>query len=261
MPACLLNSYASATLGLAALVVAGHFTPVLAQSRAWVPWGEIGAQAPIRAERPQAASPPQPTAAPRAQRQAAPSPRLERSERGERTGQVGPQFLDGGGRPAISPSTPPTVAFTGYATGSVVVDTGGRALYYVTSPTQAYRYPISVGRDGFTWRGTQTISRVAAWPDWRPPAEMRERDPRLPELMSGGIRNPLGATALYLGSTLYRIHGTNDTRSIGVAASSGCFRMTNSHVLHLATKAGPGTRVHVLDRLPRNVAGGAGRAG
>lgn len=167
-----------------------------------------------------------------------------------------PAQLAGGARPDISPSAPQSVAFRGYETGSIVVDTQGRALYYVLSSTSAYRYPISVGRDGFTWRGTEKISRVAAWPDWRPPAEMRQRDPRLPEVMTGGVNNPLGAKALYLGSSLYRIHGTNDSRTIGYAASSGCFRMMNQHVMHLATLAGPGTTVRVLDRLPSNVADG-----
>jgi lipoprotein-anchoring transpeptidase ErfK/SrfK len=167
-----------------------------------------------------------------------------------------PPLLEGGPRPDISPAAPQTVAFRGYDTGSIVVDTQGRALYYVLSATSAYRYPISVGRDGFTWRGTEKISRVAAWPDWRPPAEMRQRDPRLPEVMTGGVNNPLGAKALYLGNTLYRIHGTNDSRTIGYAASSGCFRMMNQHVMHLATLAGPGTTVRVLDRLPSNVADG-----
>jgi lipoprotein-anchoring transpeptidase ErfK/SrfK len=165
-----------------------------------------------------------------------------------------PPLLEGGPRPNISPVAPQSVAFKGYETGSIVIDTQGRALYYVLSATSAYRYPISVGRDGFTWRGTEKISRVAAWPDWRPPAEMRQRDPRLPELMTGGVNNPLGAKALYLGNSLYRIHGTNDSRTIGYAASSGCFRMMNSHVMHLATLAGPGTTVRVLDRLPSNVA-------
>jgi lipoprotein-anchoring transpeptidase ErfK/SrfK len=169
-----------------------------------------------------------------------------------------PAFLDGGGRPAISAQAPPQVAFSGYAVGSIVIDHTARALFYVTSSSSAYRYPISVGREGFGWRGTQTVSRVASWPDWRPPAEMRQRDPNLPELMSGGVRNPLGAKALYLGSTLYRIHGTNDARTIGYAASSGCFRMMNSHVIHLASMAGVGTRVHVVTSASRNVA--AGRA-
>jgi lipoprotein-anchoring transpeptidase ErfK/SrfK len=172
-----------------------------------------------------------------------------------------PETMDGGPRPAISPAAPPIVAFTGYPQGSIVIDTAGRSLYYVLSATSAYKYPISVGREGFAWRGTQTISRVQSWPDWRPPAEMRQRDPNLPLLMTGGVSNPLGAKALYLGSTLYRIHGTNDARTIGYAASSGCFRMMNAHVVHLSGLAGVGTTVRVLDRLPRNVAGGARPAG
>ncbi len=165
-----------------------------------------------------------------------------------------PSILDGGARPNIAPAAPQTVAFRGFSQGEVIIDTQGRGLYYVLSATSAYRYPISVGREGFTWRGTEKISRVADWPDWRPPAEMRQRDPRLPELMYGGVNNPLGARALYLGNSLYRIHGTNDSRTIGYAASSGCFRMMNQHVMHLSTIAGVGTTVRVLDRLPSNVA-------
>lgn len=161
-----------------------------------------------------------------------------------------PKLMDGGGRPAISPQSPPIVRFAGYAPGQIVIDTHGRALYYVLPGHEAYRYPIAVGREGFTWYGTQKVSRTAAWPDWIPPAEMRQRDPRLPERMTGGVRNPLGAMALYLGSTLYRIHGTNDARSIGGAASSGCFRMMNAHVLHLAQRAGVGTTVTVVRSLP-----------
>jgi hypothetical protein len=108
-----------------------------------------------------------------------------------------------------------------------------------------------VGREGFNWSGTETVSRKQAWPDWYPPAEMRERDPRLPEKMTGGLKNPLGAMALYLGNTLYRIHGTNDAKSIGRAASSGCFRMLNAHVLHLASITEIGTTVNVVPSLPR----------
>ena len=119
--------------------------------------------------------------------------------------------------------------------------------------TQALRYRISVGREGFTWTGTEAISKVVNWPDWYPPEEMRERDPSLPEHMSGGLRNPLGAKALYLGKTLYRIHGTNDPRSIGRAASSGCFRMLNGHVVDLASRVQTGTLVTVVDRLPRDL--------
>jgi lipoprotein-anchoring transpeptidase ErfK/SrfK len=241
----------------------------LAQSRSWVPWGEVGGYAaPAPAARPAAAARPatiRASTGPIAARPAGPAPSSVFASPG---GQVAapksqvkyPAFLDGGARPSISPSAPPQVAFTGYSTGSIVIDTSSRALYYVTSSTSAYRYPISVGREGFTWRGVEKISRVASWPDWRPPAEMRQRDPNLPEVMSGGVNNPLGAKALYLGSTLYRIHGTNDSRTIGYAASSGCFRMMNSQVTHLSGLAGPGTTVHVLDRLPNNVAGAKGKS-
>jgi lipoprotein-anchoring transpeptidase ErfK/SrfK len=167
----------------------------------------------------------------------------------------GPAELSGGPRPSIAPMAPPKVSFpNGYGAGTIIIDTNGRKLYYVLSSSQAYRYPISVGREGFTWTGTQKISREVDWPDWRPPAEMLERKPNLPELMTGGIRNPLGVKALYLGNTLYRIHGTNDAKSIGYAASSGCFRMLNGHVVHLASIAGVGTTVHVLNKLPSHLA-------
>jgi len=163
--------------------------------------------------------------------------------------------LSGGPRPHISAVAPPKVAFpNSYGAGHIVIDTAGRKLYYVLSSSQAYRYPIAVGKQGFTWTGTEKISREVDWPDWRPPAEMLERKPNLPELMTGGIRNPLGAKALYLGNTLYRIHGTNDNNSIGTASSSGCIRMTNGNVTHLAGLAGVGTTVHVLSKLPSNIA-------
>ena len=143
--------------------------------------------------------------------------------------------------PALTsrPQAPVVVAFPyDYPPSSIVIDTSGRRLYYVLGNKQAYMYPISVGREGFNWTGTETISRKQAWPDWYPPQEMRQRDPRLPEKMTGGTRNPLGAMALYLGTTLYRIHGTNDVKSIGQAQSSGCFRMMNASVVHLASVAG-----------------------
>ncbi len=166
-----------------------------------------------------------------------------------------PAILDGGARPAVSPVPPERTAFAStYAAGTIVIATSERRLYLVQSPTEALVYPISVGREGFTWTGTEQISRVADWPDWHPPAEMRERDPRLPEKMTGGVRNPLGAKALYLGNTLYRIHGTDNERTIGRATSSGCFRMTNGNVTDLAARVGPGTPVIVLDQLPRNLA-------
>ena len=141
-----------------------------------------------------------------------------------------------------------------YGAGSIVIDTAGRRLYYVLSSSQAYQYPIAVGREGFTWTGTEKISRKVHWPDWNPPAEMLERKPELPTHLTGGVRNPLGAIALYLGNSLYRIHGTNDAKSIGTAASSGCIRMTNGNVVHLASIADIGTTVRVLSKLPANVA-------
>jgi lipoprotein-anchoring transpeptidase ErfK/SrfK len=139
-----------------------------------------------------------------------------------------------------------------FPTNSIVIDTGARKLYFVLFNNHAYEYPISVGRDGFNWTGTETVSRKQAWPDWHPPAEMRERDPSLPEKMTGGVRNPLGAMALYLGNSLYRIHGTNDVKSIGQAQSSGCFRMLNPAVLHLASLVDVGTPVTVVSSLPEN---------
>jgi lipoprotein-anchoring transpeptidase ErfK/SrfK len=168
---------------------------------------------------------------------------------------VGGGEISGGARPSIAPVVPPKVTFANsYGAGTIVIDTAGRKLYYVLSSSQAYRYPIAVGKDGFKWTGTQKISNEVDWPDWRPPAEMRERKPELPVLMTGGVRNPLGAKALYLGNSLYRIHGTNDVKSIGTASSSGCFRMMNGHVVHLASIAGVGTTVRVLGKLPSNVA-------
>jgi lipoprotein-anchoring transpeptidase ErfK/SrfK len=163
----------------------------------------------------------------------------------------GPLLSSGGERPAIDRIDPRIVSFpSSYAVGSIVIDTRGRQLFLVQSTTEALRYPISVGREGFSWTGTEAISRKAEWPDWHPPEEMRWRDPRLPEKMTGGIKNPLGAMALYLGSSLYRIHGTNDSSSIGRAASSGCFRMLNGHIVDLAARVDVGTNVQVVHRLP-----------
>jgi lipoprotein-anchoring transpeptidase ErfK/SrfK len=165
--------------------------------------------------------------------------------------QRSPSSLTGGGQPHIAAVAPPKVSFpNSYGAGTIVIDTAGRRLYYVLSSSTAYRYPIAVGKQGFAWSGTEKISKKVAWPEWRPPVEMRARKPGLPEHMGGGIRNPLGAMALYLGNTLYRIHGTNDVKSIGTASSSGCIRMTNGNVMHLSSIAGVGTTVHVLRRLP-----------
>lgn len=169
-------------------------------------------------------------------------------------------LASGGPKPNVARLAPKSVSFSGYKPGSVVIDTSGRKLYYVTSSSSALRYPITVGKQGFTWTGTQKVSRIASWPDWTPPAEMRQRKPHLPMKMTGGINNPLGAKAIYLGSSLYRIHGTNDGSSIGQAASSGCFRMYNGHVVDLASRVSPGTTVHVLRGLPRGIAKAKGGA-
>jgi lipoprotein-anchoring transpeptidase ErfK/SrfK len=176
----------------------------------------------------------------------------ERTQPGEpRLRPGGANIRDGGDRPDIAPDAPAVIGFAhDFPINSIVIDTGGRKLYYVLSDNRAYEYPISVGREGFSWTGTEAISRKQPWPDWYPPAEMRERDPKLPEKMTGGIKNPLGAMALYLGNTLYRIHGTDDAKSIGSAASSGCFRMLNAHVLHLASITEIGTTVNVVKSLP-----------
>jgi hypothetical protein len=164
-----------------------------------------------------------------------------------------PALMEGGARPMIVGRAPPIVAFySSEKPGTVLVDNSKRRLYLVLDQDEAYEYPISVGRDGFTWTGTESISRVADWPDWIPPPEMRQRDPRLPERMYGGIKNPLGVKALFLGNTLYRIHGTNDPKTIGYAASSGCFRMMNEHVVHLAALVDVGTVVKVMEHVPQN---------
>jgi len=126
------------------------------------------------------------------------------------------------------------VAFnTTEAPGTIVIDTGNTALYYVLGQGRAIRYGVGVGREGFTWSGVQTVSRKAEWPDWHPPAEMIARQPYLPRFMAGGPGNPLGARAMYLGSTIYRIHGTNQPSTIGKFVSSGCIGMLNEDVSDL----------------------------
>ena len=172
----------------------------------------------------------------------------ERAERSKAYGTTAyPKFMQGGAKPDITPEVPPIVYLDkNEAPGTIIVDTNGRHLYYVLPGKRAYAYPISVGRDGFTWTGTERISRIASWPTWTPPAEMHKRQPGLPITVTGGLVNPLGAKAMYLGNSIYRIHGTNNARSIGRASSSGCFRLTNAHVTHLATLAKVGTTVRVV---------------
>ena len=130
--------------------------------------------------------------------------------------------------------------------GTIVVDTSNTHLYYILGGGRAIRYGVRVGRDGFTWTGVQKISRKAEWPDWHPPTEMIERQPYLPRFMAGGPGNPLGARAMYLGSTVYRIHGTNQPSTIGKFVSSGCIGMLNEDVSDLFERAKVGTRVVVL---------------
>jgi lipoprotein-anchoring transpeptidase ErfK/SrfK len=137
------------------------------------------------------------------------------------------------------------VDYSGAAPGSVVIDTNSKFLYYVKKDGRAIRYGIGVGRPGFEWSGVKTISRKAEWPAWTPPSQMLARRPDLPRFMPGGPANPLGARALYLGSSLYRIHGTNEPYTIGQNVSSGCIRMMNEDVTDLYERVGVGTRVVV----------------
>jgi len=132
------------------------------------------------------------------------------------------------------------------AVGTVVIDTAHTYLYYLLGDGKAVRYGIGVGREGFTWAGTETVTRKAEWPDWTPPAEMIVRQPYLARWMAGGEGNPLGARAIYLGNTVYRIHGTNMPDTIGKNISSGCIRMLNADVEDLYERVNVGTKVVVL---------------
>ena len=132
------------------------------------------------------------------------------------------------------------------APGTVIIDTPHTVLYYVLGNGKAIRYGIGVGRQGFTWAGVKQIERKAEWPDWIPPQEMVERQPYLPRMVAGGPGNPLGARAMYLGGTVYRIHGTNDPTTIGKHVSSGCIRLTNDDVTDLYNRVQVGAKVIVL---------------
>ena len=150
----------------------------------------------------------------------------------------------------ISPIERQLIAFDELAApGTIIIDNSERRLYHVLGDGIAMQYAVSVGRDGFLWTGTNTVSRKAEWPTWTPPEAMRAREARkgriLPVSMKGGINNPLGARAMYLGSTIYRIHGTNQPASIGKAMSSGCIRMANEDVEHLYANVTIGTKVIV----------------
>jgi len=154
----------------------------------------------------------------------------------------GPNFFGRG----ASPIPRETVMYpSNYGRGTIVINTAERRLYLVLGNGQALRYGIGVGRDGFRWSGVHRVSAKKEWPGWTPPRQMLARRPDLPRHMNGGIENPLGARALYLGSTLYRIHGSNEPETIGQAVSSGCFRMTNEDVTDLYSRVSIGTTVVV----------------
>jgi lipoprotein-anchoring transpeptidase ErfK/SrfK len=151
-------------------------------------------------------------------------------------------------RPTIDPRyLPQVVSYEGkHAPGTIVIDTPSKFLYLVQEGGKAKRYGIGVGRPGFTWAGVKSITRKAEWPDWVPPPEMLQRRPDLPRHMAGGPDNPLGARAMYLGSSLYRIHGSNEPWTIGTAVSSGCIRMRNEDVIDLYGRVTVGTKVVVI---------------
>ena len=154
--------------------------------------------------------------------------------------------LDSQLQPVASPVPRETVTFDGGdAPGTIIIKTGERRLYFVLPGHQALRYGVGVGRPGFTWSGTTRIANKREWPDWTPPPQMLRRRPDLPRHMEGGLDNPLGARAMYLAGTLFRIHGSNEPDTIGQAVSSGCIRMTNDDVIDLYGRARVGTRVVV----------------
>lgn len=168
------------------------------------------------------------------------------------------QYVDGD-QPGYVPSEaeeelPPefkrTTVFyrTTEAPGTIIVSTSERFLYVVQGNGRALRYGIGVGREGFQWQGLLKISRKQEWPDWTPPPEMIQRQPYLPRFMAGGPGNPMGARALYLGSTVYRIHGTNQPQTIGTAVSSGCFRLVNADIMDLYERIPVGTKVVVRQK-------------
>jgi lipoprotein-anchoring transpeptidase ErfK/SrfK len=177
---------------------------------------------------------------------AAPEPAMPRAQLAALPAQAAPQEA------AIGRATDPryerqVVDFSGgQRPGTIVIDTEAKYLYLVQGGAKAIRYGIGVGRPGFLWHGTKTVSAKREWPDWTPPAEMLLRRPDLPRHMEGGPANPLGARAMYLGSSLYRIHGTNEPHTIGQAVSSGCIRMMNEDVIDLYGRTPVGTRVDVI---------------
>jgi lipoprotein-anchoring transpeptidase ErfK/SrfK len=159
-----------------------------------------------------------------------------------------PGYVPSADEEQLDPKWEKTVVFfrTAEAPGTVVVNTTERFLYLIQGNGRALRYGIGVGRDGFQWQGLVKVTKKQEWPDWTPPPEMIQRQPYLPRWMAGGPGNPLGARALYLGSTVYRIHGTNMPTTIGTKVSSGCFRLTNPDVTDLFDRVPVGTKVIIL---------------
>ncbi len=166
-----------------------------------------------------------------------PEPTVQDAEPGEERGSVDALPYEYRKQPVYYRSQEPP--------GTIIIDTSERFLYLIQSPTSAMRYGIGVGRDGFTWSGILKVTRKAEWPDWTPPEEMIARQPYLPRWMAGGPGNPMGARAMYLGATVYRIHGTNAPDTIGQAVSSGCFRLVNDDVADLYERVKVGTKVVV----------------
>ncbi len=161
-----------------------------------------------------------------------------------------PGYIPSEAEEQLPPEFQRTVVYfrTTEAPGTIIVNTSERYLYVVQGGGRAIRYGIGVGREGFQWQGLLTISRKAEWPDWTPPPEMIARQPYLPRFMAGGPGNPMGARALYLGHTVYRIHGTNQPQTIGSAVSSGCFRLVNADVIDLYNRIPVGTKVIVRQK-------------
>jgi len=159
-----------------------------------------------------------------------------------------PGYVPSPAEEKVAPEYLPQPVFfrTSEAPGTIVIHTDERFLYLVQGGGRAIRYGIGVGRQGFQWQGLLKIARKEQWPDWRPPPEMIARQPYLPRFMAGGPGNPLGARALYLGATEYRIHGTNQPQTIGQAVSSGCFRLANPQVIDLFDRVPVGTKVVIL---------------
>jgi lipoprotein-anchoring transpeptidase ErfK/SrfK len=180
-----------------------------------------------------------PAAVPASAPASTPAPQLETQKTAEAPGRLVRQVVD-----YVSHEPP----------GSVVIDTENTFLYFVLNGGQAMRYGIGVGREGFTWSGEQSVARKTEWPDWRPPADMLSRQPYLPRFMAGGPGNPLGARAMYLGETEYRIHGTNRPETIGKRVSSGCIRLTNEDVADLYERVKIGAKVIVLPSTRQNPA-------